>query len=531
MVNADMPHFVEGLEQPYLPEQLGSGETGVPMSQQEVTPTSGLALMDVQAAPLLNANNVRTNGSSNGTLAIDLHEGAPHRGGSLEPKRRMSDAALVFEMVPEDPVREAKSHIRILKSDHPQYGAEVEIAAQRLSTDVFLERNYISKDEVAAGVYLDQYAPRSTYYLAKNGIKISTGRQIACDKKEGILSLPTAKYFSVDPEKLANVAGVPSVADLKPNEVVEISAVAKEFIKGEEGQGSKKRTLTDPDAVIALYSSMIRTSVEKGQKLWIMNVDPPFVRYLGMMIGQSQVHVLGEPREYMGPATVPIALNPQEVVRHLLSSPETDVQRYAAGHVREALSGLDDRRVPKGLRELLAEQDIPVVHYAEWKRLATDPHLIAQLGMLAYSASRAWPASQAPGFDGNVWALWGIDVGTSPFYVWGLKEAYTGKSPLRKALGALMAAGTFIAPYAYFYGANSKHEYPSYVNGIVGAFVISAVANEARSRIGYNKRKSALTKALLDAAPKQEAISPRGAIKGLFSHLRASDQPDLTVAR
>src|SRR5882757_4143319 len=118
-------------------------------------------------------------------------------------------------------------HIRIYSSDDPEVGGQVKWASQRLQAEVYLENDYIAEEEINPfGLYVDDYSDRSTYFYVANGRKVAAARQIYADKGEGILSLPTAKNFRVDPEKIQEAAGVRSIADLKPREVVEVSALA-----------------------------------------------------------------------------------------------------------------------------------------------------------------------------------------------------------------------------------------------------------------------------------------------------------------
>jgi hypothetical protein len=390
---------------------------------------------------------------------------------------------------------EEEHQVQIFSSAHPRLGGSVKTYAQELHTQVYLEHKYIGNDDLnELGIFVDQYSNRSTYLYVKNGNKVAAARYIHADKKEGgVLSLPTTEHFDVDPLALRSVADVRRLADIKPNEIVEISGLV-----ARKQQGGPEGAL---DATIALYARMLRDSLELGHKVWVLNVEKSFLRYLNGMVGRDQVHVLGPQKEYMGPATLPVAINPQEVVRSTLSATGfgSDMKR---AYLKEVLTGIDDRKVPADIRGLLKKHEIPTAEYPIAKRILTDPKAIAYSAIMAYSAARALPASTVGEFHGNSAMLWGVDVATALPYTWGVIEAFTGKSLPRRALGSAVGAASFVAPYAYFEATGNN--YPPYVNAIVGGFVGAAVAKEVVIQVMKGRKE-----------------------RGICENLKSSDLPDL----
>jgi hypothetical protein len=394
-----------------------------------------------------------------------------------------------LEVAATTPESELLPHIDVFSSDAPgAFGEQTKYAAQKLHTDVYLEHGFIKESDVNdLGFYVDEYVDRSTYWYVKNGSKVAAARQIDCDKKEGILSLPTIHNFAIDPDELAETAGVRSVVDLKPKEVVEISALASR--KTEDGVRG------DFDAVPALYTTLLRRSLEQGHKLWVLNVDPHFIRKLNGLLGEDQVHILGQSMQYMGPATTPVAINPQEVVRKILGTKD-EAYDFHKAYLRGILTGVKDRNIPKDIRGLLAENEIPTSRTSALGRLVTNKEVAVQAGMMAYSAARAFPAAGLSEFHGNVWDLWSIDIATSIPYVRGLFSMYTSNSIPRRVGGAAMAVSSFVAPYAYLYAEGNS--YPAYVNGIVGGLVTTAVGKEI-----FSRHRRAHKEAVLDAGLRQ----------------------------
>jgi hypothetical protein len=393
---------------------------------------------------------------------------------------------------PVTPERDSDHHtIKLFTSEHPEFGDEVDTLYMKLHGEVYLDQGFIDETKInPIGLYKDEYTARSTHFYAINGRKIAGARQIKANKADRVgywESLPTAQKFSIDPEVLKKVAGVEHLSDLKRDEVVEISGlVSRRKEDGDKGGG-------DLDAVIALYSQMVATSLEKGHKLWLLNVDPAFQRRLSMLLGAERVHTLGEKQKYIGPETVPIALSPAEIVRHVLSS-EDPASLKIRQHFNEVFPGVNDRRIPKDICGLLKANGIETKHYPEALKMLASRKALGYAAIMGYSAFRAIPASGVDEFTGSVAALWGIDVVTAAPYTWGLMETFSGRTIPRRVIGALTAVATFIAPYAYFY--KQGNVYPPGVNAAVAAFVGIAVASNMISRRTARKRDAKIANVL-----------------------------------
>lgn len=401
------------------------------------------------------------------------------------------------------PEKPQPPHIQIATSEMKidgdrGFGQRVANFAQILHTEVYLDRGFIKPEEVdLTGVYLDEYIDRSVYYLSRNGRKVAAARQIEADKKGGIMSLPTAKNFEIDPDVLADAAEVSNLADLKPHEAIEISGLASRKYTDENGKVHQGVGL---DAVISLYSTMIRDSLEKGHKLWLMNTDAPLMRNLSMLIGEPQMHKLGKEQPYMGPPTIPAAINPQAVVRTILAN-ENGEYEFQKLHLTTMLKGVDSRHIPKDIQELMKQSGIEFKEVSKLRQMFSKKELAFHGLVLAYSAARAIPAQAIPEFHGDVATLWGIDVGTSVPYSVGMARMYGGKTLKSKIAGAAIAVPSFLAPYAYLYAEGSS--YPPGVNALVGAFVGVAAVKEVLTR-SSRRRKNNTLRLQLQASPRSQ---------------------------
>jgi hypothetical protein len=431
-------------------------------------------------------------------MAIDAVGSAPANWGNW--KELVPQAATDMVAVPEvlaqpevaDDSSEELPHLVITVSHNPDENPSTRLAARKLYTSKYLRKHYIEPEDLnSEGLYFDEYDARSVYLYAENGVKDSCVRQIQANKKGGILSLPTAKHFAVDSEKVRLAAGVDSLADLKSDQMVEVSALASDQKEG--------GVAGEFDATIAIHAAMLREALQQGHKLWLQNTTPRMVAQLRMLIGQDQIHVIGEPKMYLGSVTTPVAINPQDVVRKLLGS-EDPMYDFHKGYLREIFRGLDATKVPKDIQELLVANEIPHVVPSKLRQVLSNKDVLAQAGVFAYTMARALPVGHLPGFHGSVEAFWSIDAATSFSYTYGLLQMYKrGVSLGRRALGAALAIPSFVAPYAYLYAEG--RQYPNYVNIAVGSMVTGAVAKEVVARKLRSRKESAIRGAL--EAPKQ----------------------------
>lgn len=367
-------------------------------------------------------------------------------------------------------IREARA---VATSDDPLHGQEVRELAQALHTQVYLDKGFIASDDINdAGLFIDEYSDRSTYLLSENDYRRSACRYIHADRREGIMSLPTAQRFSVDPEIIEQVAGVQRLSDLKHHEVIEVSGLASIRL---DSASERRKGGGELDATRLIYASIIRHSLDAGHKLWLLNIEPPLLRSLEILIGKEQVHTLGDAVEYMGPATIPVAINPQEVVRAAFAD-DTSFGEMKRQYLLESLPGVKSRHLAKDIRQTLFENNIPYEEDKRIKRLARNRRALAYAAIFGYSSLRALPAGAVDEFEGSVPLLWAIDIGTAGPYAWGLVEAISAKTPLRRTVGATVAGGSFIAPYAYFWVEGN--DYPPYVNAVVAGLIGTATLLE-----------------------------------------------------
>jgi len=384
----------------------------------------------------------------------------------------------------------------VYSSNDPILGEAVRSKAQEVHTARFLKEEFITEDELERGVYTE-YASRSTYFLAINGDKDTAVRQIACDKKGGLLSLPTPQNFSLDVSVVKEAAGVGRLADIKPSEIVEISGLAS---MDKEGASVKE---SDGVPVLLLYSRMLREALEKGQKHWILNTVPGVATRLKRVIGSEQIHRIGEKQYYMGSETTPYLINPQDVVRTIMSS-EDEKLDWRKDFLREIFKGVDNKAIPKDIRTLFAENNVETTSSSRLKEIVKNPKFIATAGLAAYCAARALPAANIEEFDGSVAALWGIDFATIYPYVHGIEQMYKAQSVGKRVLGMAEATSAFSAPYVYLY--MEGNDYPSYVNMVVGGLITAGVAKEVYNRISKKRREAVLAEGFerLPASPEQD---------------------------
>lgn len=400
-------------------------------------------------------------------------------------------------------------------------GPRVATLANRLRTEVFLDRGHIKPRQVdALGFYNDDYESQSVYYYVKNTEKAaaarvihvmpveeSTRRERRDHKRRGILALPTCKEFSIDHTALAEAAGVENIADLKSDEVVEISGLAAQRVKtpysGKTARAEKHddgHGAENFDAVISLYSKMMRDSLESGHKLWVMNTDEGLIRLFRGMLGEEQVRQIGESRTYMGDPTTPVAISPHAVMREIFGNKDrADEHQGRIMHLKEILKGVDARKVPDDIQVMFEEHGVEFERVRGIRKMSKK-ELALHAGVLAYSASRGLPTLAVEEFDGSTATLVSIDLATSLPYSMGMVEMYKNQSLAKKAIGAAVAIPSFFAPYAYFW-AEQGQGYPGYVNGIAAAFLGGAAMREVAGRRGRARQGKRLAEQL-DRVPR-----------------------------
>lgn len=221
-----------------------------------------------------------------------------------------------------------------------------QLTAQKLHTRIYLENGYINESQLDDnGLFVDEYTDRSKYFYIKNEAKETACRYIVADEKEGLRSLPTIKNFNIDYNKLAGVAHVNDLSDLDPCDVIEVSGLVSDIDK--KGLNSEAF-----DTTKQIYTKLLRESLDRGYKLWVMNVDERLEKYFSLVLGRNSVVRLGEPHEYIGDPTIPIALNPQDVVKNIMTSKGHLVDIVRA-HLVDMIEGVKEDFIDDDLISIL----------------------------------------------------------------------------------------------------------------------------------------------------------------------------------
>ena len=299
-----------------------------------------------------------------------------------------------------------------------------------------------------------------------------------------VTELPIAQRHVLDPEVLRTVAVVDRVGDLTRFNVAEVPELA---------QVSSPEDLLAPDERGWALGHALSLAVEHGQRLWLSEVTPAQLEQLRVVLGEHLVHIAsldevagaeetggGDPADDAADALVDevtvVAVSP----RHLLDEWSTGTPAQI-GFLRTVLEGTDPLRVSRHTLAALREAGVDLVPRAEIVRLLHNPRFLAYATVFIYSSLRALPATFAPGFRGNPWVLWTIDIVTAVPYTWGIIAMVAGKRRRIRFAGFLVTLITFIAPYVYFFLAGSHgdgNRYPGWVIMVVIGLVLATVLLE-----------------------------------------------------
>ena len=163
-------------------------------------------------------------------------------------------------------------------------------------------------------------------------------------------------------------------------------------------------------------------------------------------------------------------------------SPRRLLDEWATGtpeqirYLRTVLEGTDPLRVSRHTLAALQEAKVDLVPRAGIVRLLHNPRFLAYATVFIYSSLRALPAVYAPGFRGNPWVLWAIDIITAVPYTWGIIAMVAGKRRRIRFAGFLVTLITFVAPYVYFFLAGDDghgNQYPGWVIMVVIGLVLA----------------------------------------------------------
>ncbi|OYO06976.1 hypothetical protein CGZ98_20835 [Enemella evansiae] len=271
-----------------------------------------------------------------------------------------------------------------------------------------------------------------------------------------VLSLATARELPIDADALMRAAGVRRISDLRPRHVRDLpelgrlTSAPQDFLAG--------------DAEGRLVGDLLSDSLARGIQLWIFHADTEGLERLQQIFGTDQVHLIGEVHH----GQEPLAINPLQLAE-AWSADDADPLRRA--WLAGSLSGIDTLRTPPRLVRALERLEVPHVRRSAIGRWLRDPAVFFYVVVLIYSALRALPVTFVKEFKGHLGILWAIDMLTAIPYTWGVIAMVTAKRRLVRALGTLVTAVTFVAPYVYFWATGEN--YPWWVVLVVALLILS----------------------------------------------------------
>lgn len=306
-----------------------------------------------------------------------------------------------------------------------------------------------------------------------------------------ILDLPFAHAFTLAPQLVIDISGVARLSELNAKNVAIVDSLRS------LAHTNVQDFYAIDDAAEALGTAL-RMAISSRQLLWLSSLPHSDVERVRNILGGDIVHVVGEAlavdkldddglelpdaMKQRGEPLVPIAISPTELVQTWAHG--TREQQKLLTYLMEGTNTLVMQH--KNLHALRKVGTKLIERNPVW-RLLYNPKVLAYLVVMVYSSLRALPVVFVPGFHGNVWVLWGIDIITAIPYTWGIVEMITGRSFGRRMLGLLITLVTFVSPYVYFW-ANGR-DYPVWVTIFVIALIVAACAVEyvrwLRDRVIY----------------------------------------------
>lgn len=330
-----------------------------------------------------------------------------------------------------------------------------------------------------------------------------------------VLDRPLARRYRIDAVRLRELAGVARCGDLGGKQVIELPVLA-------ELSTTTASRLRMPDGTGWKLGQALGHALEQGVRLWLCQVPAEAVPLIVRTVGSGLVHVvsLPEPVDDAGepsappamaiPApdstgsTVVIALSPLALLMSLTEG-GGDSRRY----LRTVLVGVDTLRCSSRATWALRRSGVEAVQRSRTLRLLRNPVTLAYLLVFVYSSLRAIPVAFVPGFHGQVWVLWTIDVLTAVPYTWGLVQMVAGRRIRYRLLGLATTLITFMAPYVYFW--TKGRDYPPEVIMTVVAMIVGSAGIEAlrwwRERLIVQGLSEASAEDVTAAAPESSPSS------------------------
>ena len=290
-----------------------------------------------------------------------------------------------------------------------------------------------------------------------------------------VLDHPQARNHPLDAARIRDLAGLARCGDLSARQVA-VPQVLSDLAS------TTAADLLAPDDVGWHLGHSLAHALEHGVRLWLCEVDRDAPERISAVLGEGLVHVVSfEPWPDGGigsdgadgpDGTAVIAVSPLALVLSLAERSEASRE-----YLRAALEGVDTLRCPHRAIAALRAAGVAVMERPATVRLARNPVALAYVVVFIYSSLRALPVAFVPGFRGQWWVLWLIDILTAIPYTWGIVEMVAGRRLRWRLVGLATTLLTFLAPYVYFWihGRDS----PPGVLAIVAAMIVGSAGLEA----------------------------------------------------
>lgn len=290
-----------------------------------------------------------------------------------------------------------------------------------------------------------------------------------------VLDHPQARNHPLDAARIRDLAGLARCGDLSARQVA-VPQVLSDLAS------TTAADLLAPDDVGWHLGHSLAHALEHGVRLWLCEVDRDAPERISAVLGEDLVHVVSfEPWPDGGigsdgtdgpDGTAVIAVSPLALVLSLAERSEASRE-----YLRAVLEGVDTLRCPHRAIAALRAAGVAVMERPATVRLARNPVALAYVVVFIYSSLRALPVAFVPGFRGQWWVLWLIDILTAVPYTWGIVEMVAGRRLRWRLVGLATTLLTFLAPYVYFWihGRDS----PPGVLAIVAAMIVGSAGLEA----------------------------------------------------
>lgn len=278
------------------------------------------------------------------------------------------------------------------------------------------------------------------------------------------LSPSAGTSFELWPEAVKNAAGIDRLGDLRDWHIRELP----------------KMRVPETEGEYADFCALMRDSFRKRERLWLAPMSDAQIEQWRKKWPLSE---LGPKQQVNGRLVTPVGIAPRIFLDHLLKHAGTDDLDL----LHRVLDGQDGLLVSARHERELTNQGIRLIRRSTLVRIATNFEFWAYAVVLVYSALRVLPVSFVEQFEGSLWALWAIDLGTAIPYTWGILTMFTAKKFLMRLAGMVTTVVTFTAPYVYF-ALNGK-QYPPIVIVVIALLIASTILLEG-TKAWMDKRVS-----------------------------------------